>query len=32
MPQENINYEFGMADFIFDEGLDTETRFDGKNV
>lgn len=30
MPQEKINYEFGMADFIFDEGLDTETRFDGK--
>ena len=22
--------EFGMADFIFDEGLDTELRFDGK--
>lgn len=24
------DYEFGMADFIFDEGLDTELRFDGK--
>ncbi|MCJ1780387.1 MULTISPECIES: hypothetical protein [Mammaliicoccus] len=30
MPQEKISYEFGMADFIFDEGLPTETRFDGK--
>lgn len=24
------DYEFGMADFIFDEGLETELRFDGK--
>src|SRR5699024_2215662 len=30
MPQDNINDGFGMADFIFDEGLDTETRFDVK--
>lgn len=30
MPEEKISYEFGMGDFIFDEGLDTEIRFDGK--
>ncbi|MFE8113055.1 hypothetical protein [Mammaliicoccus sciuri] len=30
MAAEKISYEFGMADFIFDEGLPTELRFDGK--
>lgn len=30
MAAEKISYEFGMADYVLDEGLPTEIRFDGK--